>query len=196
MWHFWKLRQFLWQKFPRAIQEMFPSIPCFFASNAHPGAFLGHCDLHLEKRNPFLQFPRWLASNIGSCSRSWPKGHTHTRTLRPPFLCQIQWSGPAHDEASSVVTPPSLCLFRRYPRIRRPIRSKTTRTAKTRCPRPTVDDCNHHPYPGHATGSRTRNRRTTTTTWRNEHWILCWRLFSTIISGHYNSEMLRVHGMC
>ena len=68
----------------------------------------------------------------------------------------------------------------------RVVRGKTTRTAKTRCPRPTVDDCNHHPNPGHATGSRTRNRRTTTTTWRKEHWILCWRLFSTIISGHYN----------
>ncbi len=56
MWHFWKLRQFLWQKFPRAIQEIFPSIPCFFASNAHPGAFLGHSDLHLENATHFFNF--------------------------------------------------------------------------------------------------------------------------------------------
>ena len=197
MWHFWKLRQFLWQKFPRAIQEIFPSIPCFFASNAHPGAFLGHSDLHLENATHFFNFrddwPQTLVLVVAHDPRDI---RIHVLFVLPPFLCQIQWSGPAHDEASSVVTPPSLCLFRRYPRIRRPIRSKTTRTAKTRCPRPTVDDCNQHPNPGHATGSRTRNRRTTTTTWRNEHWILCWRLFSTIISGHYNSEMLRVHGMC
>ena len=121
---------------------------------------------------PFLQFHWWPASSIGSCSQSWPKGHTHTRTLRRPFLCHVQWSGPAHDEASSCVTPPSLRLFRRYPPIRRSIRSKTTRTAKTRCPRPTVDKCHHHPNPGHATGPRTRTRTATTTTWRNEHWIL------------------------
>ena len=62
MWHFWKLRQFLWQKFPRAIQEMLPSIPCFFASNAHPGAFAGQKELHLES-----------ATHVFNLRDDWPQ---------------------------------------------------------------------------------------------------------------------------
>ena len=35
---------------------MFPSIPCFFAFDAHPGAFVGNFDLHLECASHFFNF--------------------------------------------------------------------------------------------------------------------------------------------